>query len=75
MIIIAFIAITACPYFVFASVVAAGLYYGNGWVVTAGILFFLLYDPKPELNMLISWDKYVRNAPSADEERTRHAKK
>ena len=40
------------PYFAFLGVVIAGLHYKNMWVVGFGIVFFLFYNVKPELEII-----------------------
>lgn len=42
------------PYFAFLGVVIAGLHWDKTWVVVCGVVFFLFYDPKPELKIICS---------------------
>lgn len=46
------------PYFTFLGLVIAGLHYKNTWVIIAGIVFFLIYDVKPELKIICSRTVY-----------------
>lgn len=48
------------PYFAFLGLVIAGLHYQNTWVVVAGIVFFYVYDVKPELKIICSRTVYNR---------------
>lgn len=46
------------PFFAFLGLVIAGLHYKNTWVIVAGIVFFCLYDVKPELKIICSRTVY-----------------
>lgn len=42
------------PYLTFLGLVIAGLHYKSAVVIVAGIVFFLIYDVKPELKIICS---------------------
>lgn len=46
------------PYLTFLGLVIAGLHYKNTWVIVTGIVFFLIYDVKPELKIICSRADY-----------------
>ena len=67
------------PYFAFIALVAAGLHWGNMWVVAAGILCCFGYDTNPKLETLTKINTFhncnvnivqsAQKEPDEDEER------